>query len=87
MGGVIEVNTSKIVLIIIGTLTVVFTIVMIVLFWTHYAIPDTLVTCWFAAVGGECGVLGWIKTNKVRYIERQWQIEDYERYKEDNKHD
>ena len=61
-------KTSNVVLIIIGTLTIIFTIVMIVLFWTHYSVPDTLITCWFGAVAGECGFLGWIKTSKVKYL-------------------
>lgn len=76
-----KVKTMDVILVIIGILTVVFTITMTVLYWTHYAIPDTLVTCWFAAVTGECGFMGLIQTTKVRNQDRQWQIEDYERLK------
>ena len=46
-------KTMDVILVIIGILTVVFTVTMVVRYWTHYAIPDTLVTCWFAAVTGE----------------------------------
>lgn len=80
-------KTSNIVLIVVSVLTIAFTITMIVCFWTHYSIPDTLVTCWFGAVAGECGVLGWIKTAKVKHIERIQQLEDYERFKEEHKND
>ena len=86
MGGTHEVKkrnvkTMDVILVIIGVLTVAFTVTMIVLYWTHYAIPDTLVTCWFAAITGECGFMGLIQTTKVRHEDRQWQVEDYERMK------
>lgn len=74
-------KTSDIVLIILAVFTVIFTVIMLQIYWTHYAIPDTLVTCWFTAVTGECGALGWIKTTKVRHEDRRWMLEDYQRYK------
>lgn len=46
---------------------ILFTLKMIHVFETQGAIPDTLCTCVFAALGGECGVLGWIKTSKNKY--------------------
>ena len=36
-------------------------------------IPDTLCTCFFVAVTGECGFMGWIKTAKVRQQEQDIQ--------------
>lgn len=63
---------------------IVFTIVMIVTFYRYYAIPDTLCTCFFGCFGGECGALAWIKTSKIRIQDRQWQNEDYEKYKTEN---
>ena len=39
---------------------------------------DTLCTCVFAACGGECGVMGWIKTTKERQRERSFELEDRE---------
>lgn len=44
--------------------------------------PDTLVTCVFATLGGECGILGWIKTNKDKRQDRRWQREDMKRERE-----
>ena len=78
-------NTANIVLVLIGIATVLFVLKMIHLFETQYSIPDTLCTCYFSAVVGECGVLGWIKTAKVRHQDRQWQNEDYERFTNDTK--
>lgn len=80
-------NTANIVLVLIGIATILFVLKMIKLFETQYSIPDTLCTCYFSAVVGECGVLGWIKTSKVRHLERQWQNEDYEKYTKGSKGD
>lgn len=32
--------------------------------------------CVFATLGGECGIMGWIKTTKDRNRERKWEQED-----------
>lgn len=53
-----------------------FTAVMICVFVRCNSIPDTLCTCVFAALGGECGVMGWIKTNKDKIRDRNWEKED-----------
>lgn len=78
-------KTMDLILVIIGVLTIVFTITMIWLFYTRYAVPDTLITCFFAAVTGECGFMGWIKTAKENNKTRRWQLEDEKRWKEDQK--
>ena len=53
-----------------------FTIAMIQIFREYGAVPDTLVTCVFAALAGECGIMGWIKTTKERKQDRAWQQQD-----------
>lgn len=53
-------------LVIVLIITLVFTGVMIWLFIQFQAVPDTLITAFFAVVGGECGVMGWIKTSKEK---------------------
>ena len=63
-------------LIIVLIIAIVFTTVMIYLFMTVGAIPDTLCTCVFALLGGECGVLGWIKTTNERMQDRKWIVQD-----------
>ena len=69
-------KAMDVILVIVGICLVVFTVIMVILFQTYGAIPDTLCTCVFAALGGECGIMGWIKTSKDRRREREWEVED-----------
>ncbi len=71
-----HIRTMDIILVVVATALLVFTIAMIQLFKETGMIPDTLVTCVFAALGGECGAMAWIKTAKERNKERKWEIED-----------
>lgn len=71
-----HIGTMDVILIIVGIALVAFTIEMIRLFKETGMVPDTLITCVFAALGGECGVMGWIKTTKERNKERKWAQED-----------
>ena len=41
-----------------------------------------VITMVFGFCGGECGVMGWIKTTKERQTDRRWQIEDEKRTEE-----
>lgn len=68
-----------VILIFIFLCLIVFTIVMIDCFKKQYSIPDTLVTCVYATLGGECGIMGWIKNTKVKHEDRKNQLEDEER--------
>ena len=72
-------KVMDVILIIVGICLAAFTVAMIVLFQIYGAIPDTLCTCVFAALGGECGIMGWIKTSKDRRREREWELEDKRR--------
>ena len=56
----------------------VFVIAMIAIYIKTGGIPDTLCTCVFSVCGGECGVMGWIKTTKDRHLSRQYELEDRE---------
>lgn len=69
-------GVMNIILIIVGICLFLFTIEMIRTFREYGAVPDTLITCVFAALGGECGIMGWIKTSKDRSRERDWEVED-----------
>lgn len=71
-----RIGTMNLILIVVGVSMLTFTVAMIRIFLIYGAIPDTLVTCVFAALGGECGVMGMIKTSKEKYREREWQKED-----------
>ena len=72
-------KVMDVILIIVGICLAAFTVAMIVLFQIYGAIPDTLCTCVFAVLGGECGIMGWIKTSKDRRREREWELEDKKR--------
>ena len=71
-------KTMDVILIIVGVLLITFTVTMIIIYLITGGIPDTLCTCFFAALGGECGVMGWIKSTKERYRERRYELEDRE---------
>jgi len=79
------IGTMNVILIIVGVALLSFTVCMICTFREYGAIPDTLVTCVFAALAGECGIMGWIKTSKERYRDRGWQLEDEKRMKQEAK--
>ena len=65
-------KTMDFILVIVGVLLIAFTVTMIVIFWRMGTVPDTLITCFYGAIAGECGIMGWIKTAKVRHQEHQW---------------
>lgn len=69
-------KTMDIILVIMGILIVAFTITMIIIFIKTGGIPDTLVGCFFAAATGEFGVMGWIKSTKDKYLNRDIKKED-----------
>lgn len=68
---------DKILLILFISL-VIFVVKMIQLFEAYGMVPDTLITCVFAAIVGEVSITGWIKTTKERHQDRKWQLEDQE---------
>lgn len=79
------IGTMDLILIIIGVTLAWFTHRMIALYELTGGIPDTLVTCVFALLGGECGVMGWIKTTKDKQQDRKWAEEDRIRMENEDK--
>ena len=73
-----NIRTMDVILAVIAVFLLLFIVVMIWLYFQTGAIPDTLCTCVFAVCGGECGVMGWIKTTKERQRERSYELEDRE---------
>lgn len=64
---------------VLATMAVFLLVFVVVMLWLYQAtggIPDTLCTCVFAVCGGECGVMGWIRTTKDRQRERRYELED-----------
>ena len=74
-----KIRTMDVILVVIAIALTAFTLEMIVIFKETGTIPDTLCTCVFAALGGECGAMAWIKTSKERREDRKWIQEDQER--------
>ncbi len=70
------IGTMDLILIFVAATLFIFTTIMIIIFFKWGSIPDTLCTCVFAVLGGECGVMGWIKTNKDKQQQRKWDKED-----------
>ena len=46
------------------------------IFRTSGSIPETYACAVVAATIGECGICGWIRTNKDRKREHQWELEE-----------
>lgn len=69
-------HTMDVILIILGIALAIFTIIMIAVFCIYQTTPDSLIGCVFGAITGECGIMGWIKTNKERHETRRWELED-----------
>lgn len=61
-----EPKTSNKILVFLAIFLLIFITTMIVIFIRQGAVPDTLITCVFAACTGELSVLGWIKTTKEK---------------------
>ena len=74
-----KLRTMDLILIVVAVALVAFTLEMLSIYRETGGIPDTLCTCVFAALGGECGAMAWIKTTKDRNTDRQWQREDQDR--------
>ena len=69
-------STMDLILAVICILLVIFTAKMIAVFEETGAIPETLCTCVFTMLGGECGIMGWIKTTKEKIRDREWILKD-----------
>ena len=76
-------GTMDFILLIVFLCLMLSTIAMIAPFTVYGSVPDTLITCVFATLGGECGILGWIKTTKEKKQDRRWQLADMRREKEE----
>lgn len=56
---------------------------MLQLFRTYGTIPETYACAVVAATIGECGICGWIRTNKDRKREHDWQQEEEQQRRKD----
>ena len=65
-----KVGTLNLVLILVGAFFVWFNWQMILVFREYGSMPETY------ACAVECGICGWIRTNKDKRLDRKWQKED-----------
>ena len=71
-----KIGTLNLILILVGAFFVWFNWQMLELFRECSSIPETYACAVVAATIGECGICGWIRTNKDRRREHQWEQED-----------
>lgn len=80
-----KIGTLNLVLILVGIFFFWFNLQLLQIFREQGNIPETYACAVVAATLGECGICGWIRTNKDRKREREWEKED--RKEEENNHD
>lgn len=71
-----KVGTLNIILLLVGAFFVWFNWQMICLFRQCGSIPETYACAVVTATIGECGICGWIRTNKDKRLDRKWEKED-----------
>jgi len=79
-----KVGTLNLVLILVGVFFVWFNWQMILVFREYGSIPETYACAVVAATIGECGICGWIRTNKDKQQDRKWQKQDEKEGREQN---
>lgn len=82
-----KVGTLNLVLILVGTFFVWFNWQMILVFRECGSMPETYACAVVAATIGECGICGWIRTNKDKQQDRKWQKQDEKEGREQNESD
>lgn len=71
-----RIGTLNLILILVGAFFVWFNWHMLCIFREQGMIPETYACAVIAATIGECGICGWIRTNKDRRREHQWEQEE-----------
>lgn len=71
-----KIGTLNLVLILVGAFFVWFNWQMLQIFREYASIPETYACAVIAATIGECGICGWIRTNKDRNREHKWEQEE-----------
>ncbi len=71
-----RIGTLNLILILVGAFFVWFNWQMLCIFREQSMIPESYACAVVAATIGECGICGWIRTNKDRRREHQWGQEE-----------
>lgn len=82
-GAIGKVGTLNIVLVCVFCYMIYLNGQMLLVFREYGSAPETAWCALIAALLGECGICGWIKTNKDRRMERKWEQEDKEEMKDE----
>lgn len=82
-----KIGTLNLVLILVGAFFVWFNWQMILLFRECGSMPESYACAVVAATIGECGICGWIRTNKDKQQDRKWQKQDEKEGREQNESD
>ena len=82
-----KVGTLNIVLMLVGAFFIWFNWQMILVFRECGSMPETYASAVVAATIGECGICGWIRTNKDKQQDRKWQKQDEKEGREQNDSD
>lgn len=80
-------GTLNLVLIAVGAFFIWFNWQLLDIYRTCGSIPETYACAVIAATIGECGICGWIRTNKNRKREHQWELEEKREQKEGMKNE
>lgn len=75
-GIISKAGTLNLVLIVVGAFFVWFNWQLLDIYRACGNIPETYACAVVAATIGECGICGWIRTNKDRKREHQWEQEE-----------
>lgn len=73
-----KIGTLNMVLILVGIFFLWFNMELLQIFREQGNIPETYACAVVAATLGECGICGWIRTNKDRKREHDWEKEERE---------
>lgn len=71
-----KIGTLNLILVLVGAFFVWFNWQMLCIFREQGMIPESYACAVVVATIGECGICGWIRTNKDRQREHQWEQED-----------
>lgn len=71
-----KIGTLNLILMAVGAFFVWFNWQLLDIFRVSGSIPETYACAVVAATIGECGICGWIRTNKDRKREHQWELEE-----------
>ncbi len=77
-----KIGTLNLILILVGVFFVWFNRQMIQMYHECGSVPETYACTVVGALIGECGICGWIRTNKDRRRERKWEKQDQKEQRE-----